>query len=121
MTQDLDRSAGGLRRAILNLEAKRGKKWQAWEEVANQILAQIERARNASGRFGGDRNWEQVQLVEECLTEVETIILLSNPGQEWILAPEPAMRRLRAAVWSLDERWAKNLAQEIQLWLRLYP
>jgi hypothetical protein len=94
---------------------------QTWEEMTRQILTQVRRARSASERYRGERNWEEVQLVEAYLTEVETMILLSDPGRDWVLAPEPAMRRLIAAVSTLNERWAGNLAQELQRWLRLYP
>jgi hypothetical protein len=89
--------------------------------MTDQIMTQVRIARSASDRFKGERDWEQVQLVDAYLTEVETMTRLSNPGREWILAPEPVIRRLRVASLRLNERWARNLAQDLQRRLRLYP
>jgi hypothetical protein len=78
-------------------------------------------ARGASDRFRGERDWEQVRLVDTYLTELETLLRLSDPGREWICAPEPTVRMLRKAELRVNERWAKNLAENLQYWLQLYP
>jgi hypothetical protein len=98
-------------------ERQRMERVLTWEEMALEILWHLETARQEA-ILSQVHNWTQHARCLAALTELEEQIQTANRRRNWISDPEPVIRKFQLELMKSDEKWARNLARYLRLWLR---